>query len=282
MIGMAVAFAALAAFLFAPSVIPDSITGWRRIAAGALRLAFALVALFEVLATSIISIPADKVGIVRKIYGDSNLTSGHIVATQGETGYQAAVIPPGTFRISIFFNVLNQIDLAPVVVVPQGFYGHIVANDGEALGAGQIMADSWPDEDQQKFLDAEYFMTHGGQKGLQLSILKPGVYPLNLALFQVRIGYQKNGRDVVNSMTKSTICAAGRGELAARHLDHPRAGGVGRRRCAPRCRSRAPIATPAPRPPTMAGWRGTGDAELQGRVGDLAAAQRLLPQPRRL
>ena len=176
--GNFVAVAAIVALLFAPRVIPDAVAGWRRTAAvGALRLAFALVALYEVLATSIITIPADKVGIVRKIYGLSNLCSGHLIATRGETGYQADIIPPGTFRISIFFNVLNKIDLVPVVVVPNGFYGRIVANDGDALAAGQIMADAWPDDQQQKFLDAEYFMTHGGQKGLQLSILKPGVYP---------------------------------------------------------------------------------------------------------
>jgi hypothetical protein len=40
-------------------------------------------------------------------------------------------------------------------------------------------------------------MTHGGQKGLQLSVLKPGVYPLNLALYQVKVGFIKNGRDIV-------------------------------------------------------------------------------------
>lgn len=200
MIGIAVAFAALAALLFASRVVPDTVTGWRRVAAvSALRFAFALVALYEVLATSIITIPADKVGIVRKIYGLSNLSPGHLIATHGETGYQADIIPPGSFRISIFFNVLNQIDLVPVVVVPNGFYGRITASDGDSLGAGQIMADSWPDDQQQKFLDAEYFMTHGGQKGLQLSILKPGVYPLNLALFQVKIGYINNARDVTNS-----------------------------------------------------------------------------------
>ncbi len=89
-----------------------------------------------------------------------------------------------------------RVDLLPVVTVPSGFYGRIVASDGEPLSAGQIMADAWPDADQQKFLDAEYFMTHGGQKGLQLSVLKPGVYPLNLAIFQVKIGYIKNGRDI--------------------------------------------------------------------------------------
>ena len=193
-----VAFAAFAAMLFAPRVIPDAVSGWRRAAAvGAIRLVFALVALVEVLSTSIIQIPADKVGVVRKIYGFSNLGPGHLIATRGETGYQAEIIPPGTFRISIFFNVLNRVDLLPIVVVPNGFYGRIVANDGEPLGAGQIMADDWPDDQQQKFLDAEYFMTHGGQKGLQLSVLKPGLYPLNLALYQVKVGYIRNGKDIV-------------------------------------------------------------------------------------
>ena len=177
--------------------MPDALVGWRRAAAiGAMRLAFGLVALYEILSTSIISIPANEVGIVRKIYGFANIAPGHIIATRGETGYQAEIIPPGTFRISILFNVLNRVDLLPVVSVPNGFYGRIVASDGEPLSAGQIMADAWPDADQQKFLDAEYFMTHGGQKGLQLSVLKPGVYPLNLALFQVKIGYIKNGRDI--------------------------------------------------------------------------------------
>ena len=195
-----IAAAALAALLFAPRVIPDAITGWRRIGAiGLLRLLFGLVALYEVLATSIVSIPANQVGIVRKIYGFTSIPPGHIIATRGETGYQAEIIPPGTFRISIFFNVLNRVDLVPIVVVPNGFYGRIVANDGEALGVGQVMADAWPDVDQQKFLDAEFFMTHGGHKGLQLSLLKPGVYPLNLALYQVKIGFIKNGKDIVSS-----------------------------------------------------------------------------------
>jgi hypothetical protein len=193
-----IACAAILAAIFAARVVPDAITGWRRVAVvGTLRLVFGLVALYEILSTSIISIPANQVGIVRKIYGFTNIAPGHIIATQGETGYQAEIIPPGTFRISIFFNVLNRVDLLPVVVVPNGFYGRLVANDGEPLSAGQVMADAWPDAEQQKFLDAEYFMTHGGQKGLQLSLLKPGVYPINLALFQLKIGYIRNGRDII-------------------------------------------------------------------------------------
>jgi len=193
-----IAFVAAFAALFAGRIMPDLLSGWRRaLAIGVLRAALIAVTIYEILSTSIVSIPASEVGVVRKVYGVANLAPGHIVATKGETGYQAEIIPPGTFRISIFFNVLNQVDLLPIVVVPQGFYGRIVASDGESLPAGQIMADAWPDDQAQNFLDAEYFMTHGGQKGLQLSVLKPGVYPMNLALFQVKIGYIRNGRDIV-------------------------------------------------------------------------------------
>ena len=205
------------------------------------------------LATSIISIPANQVGMVRKVYGFSNIAPGHIIAAHGETGYQAEIIPPGTFRISIFFNVLNRVDLLPVVIVPSGFYGRIVANDGDSLSAGQIMADAWPEADFQKFLDAEYFMTHGGQKGLQLSVLKPGVYPLNLALYQVKIGYIRNGKDIVASNDDVyDLRGHDQGGNAARHLDHPRARRLGRRRALERADRPGSIARRGPPRPTRA------------------------------
>jgi hypothetical protein len=97
-----IAAAAILAVMFAPRVIPDSLAGWRRtIAVSGLRLIFVLIALYEVLATSFVSIPANQVGVVRKIYGFANIAPGHIIAAHGETGYQAEIVPPGTFRISI-------------------------------------------------------------------------------------------------------------------------------------------------------------------------------------
>ena len=153
-------------------------------------------AFFCILSTSIIKIPADQIGVVRLLYGYSNLPEGHIIATQGETGYQAEIIPPGTFRISFFFNILNDITYMPVVKVPQGVYARVVARDGSNLREGQIMADAWPDVNFTDFLNAQYFMTHGGQRGLQSSVLKPGTYPINLKLFEIRIGYQPNGKDI--------------------------------------------------------------------------------------
>ena len=154
-----------------------------------------LAALVCVLETSIIKIPADQVGVVRKVYGGTSLPEGHIIATKGETGYQAEIIPPGTFRVRLLFNVLNEIHYMPVVTIPNGFYGRIVARDGENLRDGQIMADPWPDDQFASFLDAQYFMTHHGQRGLQLSVLKPGTYPVNLMLYQVRVGFKNNGKD---------------------------------------------------------------------------------------
>ena len=163
------------------------------------RLLCGLAALYALAATSFVSIPANKVGVVRKIYGVSSLPQGRLIATRGETGFQAAIVAPGSFMVSPFFNILNSVDLLPVVIVPNGFYGRIVANDGEPLGEGDIMADAWPDAAFGRYLDAQYFLEHGGRKGLQLSILKPGIYPLNLALFQVKIGYQRNGKDGVDA-----------------------------------------------------------------------------------
>jgi hypothetical protein len=154
------------------------------------RIVLALVVLYLVASTSIIQIPADRVGVVTKIYGAFALPEGHIIATKGETGIQAEPIPPGTFKISPFFNILNHVNYLPIVTIPNGFYGRIVARDGAELPAGNIMGDAWSDEEYAKMLDAKYFMTHGGQKGLQLSVLKPGAYPINTALFQVKVGYK--------------------------------------------------------------------------------------------
>ncbi len=163
----------------------------------------ALIVVVTAAETSVVSIDADKVGIVRKIYGSRALPEGHFIAADGETGYQAETIPPGTFKVSLFYNVFNAVQQLPIVTVPNGFYGRIVANDGAPVDTGEIMAPAWPDADFSKYLDAEYFITHGGRKGLQLSVLKPGNYPLNLALFQVRIGFETE-KGNLRETTKST------------------------------------------------------------------------------
>lgn len=196
---LAVFFAAFA--IVGPRLAPQAIGGSGRAVVRALAILLAIVCVAE---TSFVRIPGDSVGVVRKLFGTHSLPEGHIIATQGETGYQARIIPPGAFRVAPFINVLNAIEVLPIVRIPQGFYGRVVARDGASLPSGQIMADEWPDTAFEAYLSAESFMAgppgaRAGQKGLQASVLKPGVYPLNLALFDVKIGYQPNGRDITNA-----------------------------------------------------------------------------------
>ena len=132
--------AAIFVAVFLPARLPPILTPeQRRAATLGLRAVAGVVGLVAILMTSIIKIPADRAGVVEKVYGLSSLPNGHIIALNGETGYQAEIVPPGTFRISPFFNILNRIVEVPVVVVPNGFYGRVVTADGESLGDGEIM-----------------------------------------------------------------------------------------------------------------------------------------------
>lgn len=183
--------------IFGPRFIPSGkpLSGITR---AGLRAVFALVAAFLLASTSYIYVPADGVGHVRQIYGTETLQDGRSIAAHGENGYQARVLAPG-FHFRPLLRVLNDIEILPMVTVPTGHYGRVVAADGEPLRTGQIMADAWPDAQFQNFLDAEYFMTHGGQRGLQASVLPPGRYALNLYLFEVRIGFTNNVDHLYNA-----------------------------------------------------------------------------------
>src|SRR5947199_136482 len=102
-------FAFIAAAILLPSALANRVPLFQTQAGlWGFRGLMLLCALMAVLETSIISIPADQVGVVRKVYGFKTLPDGKLIAVDGESGYQAQVIPPGTFRISPFFNVINS------------------------------------------------------------------------------------------------------------------------------------------------------------------------------
>lgn len=143
--------------------------------------------------TSIVQVGADEVGLLRKIYGGRSLPAGRVIATNGENGFQAQVLPPGvSFRPLI--RLTHNIDLLPMVEIPNGAYGRMQAADGAPMPADQVLADSWPEDLSARMLDATFFLGEErpgagprGQRGAQTSILKPGRYPLNLYLFRVEV-----------------------------------------------------------------------------------------------
>jgi len=142
------------------------------------------------------TVPPGKVGCVEACDGKP-LPSGRIIAQQvpcdtfqdaraflangGERGPQMALIPPGTFRIN---PLLFHVTLADAVNIPQGKVGVVEARDGKPLPGGRIIARH---VECDSFQDASAFMSNGGQRGPQMSLIPPGTYRISPLLFSVQL-----------------------------------------------------------------------------------------------
>src|SRR4051812_35898638 len=123
-------------------------------------------------------IPNDCVGIVEKLWSlKGSVPNGHIVAFNGEAGYQARVLRGGMhFRL---WRWQYQIHKAPLVTVPAGKIAYVYARDGEPLTPGQTLARV---VDCNNFQDSDLFLQgvaargeaaalQGGQRGRQRTVL---------------------------------------------------------------------------------------------------------------
>lgn len=132
----------------------------------------------------IVFIAEDKTGLVTKkfvLFGpNKELPEGRIIATKGEAGYQAHMLPPGLHFW--YWPWQYSISKTPFTVVPEGKLVLVEALDGSPLDSGHITAKT---VECNKFQDAELFLKNGGQKGPQRSYLTPGIYRINTALFKL-------------------------------------------------------------------------------------------------
>lgn len=134
----------------------------------------------------IVMIPEDKIGLVTKkfvLFGtDKQLPDGRILATKGEAGFQAQTLPPGLhFGLWIWqYDITQQ----PLVVIPNGKIGLLVAKDGAELQNGRVLAPAVPCD---SFQDAVAFLTNGGQKGRQAGYLTAGTYRINTFLYDLSL-----------------------------------------------------------------------------------------------
>jgi hypothetical protein len=156
----------------------------------ALRAVLILLAVGFVFATSFVYIDSDKVGHLKRVYG-SSMPPNRVIATNWQAGPQAETIPPG-FHVRLFVRVIYDIEQLDMVEVAPDTLVVITAKDGRPLPEGQYLADEWPEAEISRHLDAEYFMGADrddpeprGQRGPQLTVLKPGTYRLNRYLFDV-------------------------------------------------------------------------------------------------
>ena len=168
-----------------PSLLPDRYKAVVPISM--IWLLGALVILFALASTSFVYVPDGYSAHLFRVYMGRSLPPGKIVAASGENGPQARILAPG-LHIEPLINVLYDVDTSrPELEVPQGKVGILTARDGAVLRFGQTFADPFAPELGNKMLEAEVFLTNGGQRGQQLSILTPGRYRLNNYLWEVEL-----------------------------------------------------------------------------------------------
>jgi uncharacterized membrane protein YqiK len=158
---------------------------------GAVGLVLALLLFW--LGTNVIA--EDESGLVIKLFG-RDLPPGRLIATGGEAGFQARLLPPG-WHFG-YFRWQYRVERVPLVVVPPGQIALVVAADGDAIPAERILAKEVACD---HFQDAEAFLAHGGERGRQLAYLRAGSYRINPALFKVITArnaaeYGLNGSDL--------------------------------------------------------------------------------------
>lgn len=76
----------------------------------------------------------------------------------------------------------KRVHAQPLVTIPQGQAGYVFARDGAPLGPTQTLASNAMTAD---FLEVRAFLSGGGQKGPQRTILREGTYAINLVQFVI-------------------------------------------------------------------------------------------------
>jgi hypothetical protein len=89
-------------------------------------------------------------------------------------------LTPG-FHPWLLVNVLYDVETNnSEVSIPKGKVGILTAKDGAPLRAGQAFADPFPTKFGFQMLDAEVFLTNGGQRGPQLTVIPIPLNPAEL------------------------------------------------------------------------------------------------------
>ena len=173
-------------------------------------------------------VPNGQIAIVESCDGNP-MAAGHILGREvkcddfqdaraflehgGERGAQMAVIPPGTWRVNTLVFTTKLVDMA---VIPAGKIGVVEAKDGRPLSGGRIIGRH---VDCDSYQDAQAFMTKGGERGPQMTIIPQGQYRINPKLFNVTM---EDVVDIPDNMVGIVTTKEGEplksGEIAGREV----------------------------------------------------------------
>jgi uncharacterized membrane protein YqiK len=141
--------------------------------------AAAALAILLIVLLGVVGIAEDQAGLVVRRYGRA-LPPGRIIATAGEAGTQARLLPPGWhFPLWRWTYKVEKVEL---VQVPPGQLALVVAKDGAPIPGERVLGREVACD---SFQDGVAFLERGGEKGRQLAVLTAGTYRINPALFDV-------------------------------------------------------------------------------------------------
>lgn len=115
----------------------------------------------------------------RKVNGHSNFEDGHgFIKNGGQKGHQLDVLMPGTYRINtLLFRIAA---IVPWTHIESDAVGIVTVLEGRPImDASKIAAEELSQENHNNFQDAAAFLAAGGQKGLQIPVLRSGNYAIN-------------------------------------------------------------------------------------------------------
>ncbi|MCE2962851.1 MAG: SPFH domain-containing protein [Chitinophagales bacterium] len=123
---------------------------------------------------------ADKVG------EHSNFEKGDVfIHKGGQKGRQIQHLMPGTYRINT--NLFKISEPMPWTKIESDEVGIVTIQEGKSISdPSKIAADEMDMNIHQNFQDTDAFLKHGGQKGLQIPVLRAGGYAINPWFAQVK------------------------------------------------------------------------------------------------
>ncbi len=130
---------------------------------------------------SVVVVGGRSLAMIERRYFGTNMPQGRVIAMKNEIGVQARTLGPGMHFLIPFIYKARKSDFT---IIGENEVGIIESIDGSPVLPGKIFARVV--ENHNAFQDGEAFLMNGGEKGPQISILPPGNYRINIALFTVK------------------------------------------------------------------------------------------------
>ena len=143
-------------------------------------ISLAVIFLLVLLFSSLLIVGGKEIKILERRWFGKEMPKDRVFAMSNEIGVQARAIGPGLKFLIPFIYKRKKYDFT---VIGKDEVGLIISVDGNPVPSGKIFAKT---VECNLYQDGEAFLKNGGEKGIQIPILPPGIYRINPLLFNIK------------------------------------------------------------------------------------------------